>query len=162
MALGELLELILEGVDAEVASLVRQRWRMLQDDPDLDGLHRLSEALQDYPDEYPAGWWLDPVQCRYWLSLHIDWKAANEVEWQVQAIAHTLGLNPGFVGLAVRPGVMAPEVLSGAAAWLRPQGVELMLLDTGGDEYLCVPISLGRLREAFGVADRLRIRTSLL
>ena len=121
-----LLDLVLAPLEAEQPALclaVRPRLAQTRLDPDLDELGALKEALQDFPDEYPPGWWLDPAHCRWWLCLHVDWKASDEVEWQVQAIARTLGL-PGEFGSAAagRPGARVAEVLTEASGWLRVRG----------------------------------------
>jgi hypothetical protein len=84
---------------AELAELIRQRFQST-DPEDTNPLAALSDALQDFPDTYPDGWWLDPARCRWWLSLSVDWKAYDEVAWQAQAISRTLGLDTGFVSPA--------------------------------------------------------------
>lgn len=94
--MDELLELILTPLGGGLADQVRQRFEATRADPDVGELHALQDALQDFPDESPPEWWLDPARCRWWLCLHVDWKAYDEVAWQVQAIARTLGLETTF------------------------------------------------------------------
>ena len=100
--MDELLELILTPLDVGLSGQIRQRVEGGQDDPEAedDEFYVFREALQDFPDRGPPEWWLDPATCRWWLSLHVDWKAYDEVAWQVQAICRTLGLETGFVSEA--------------------------------------------------------------
>ena len=226
--MNELLDLILAPLGGGLADQVRQRFEVTRADPDLgehpdtDELHALQGALQDFPDEYPPEWWLDPARCCFWLSLHVDWKAYDEVEWKVQAIARTLGLEVDFesaeavewdgyfdhvrtlgraklsavqgaapgtlllkrlgtglvgIGRAIRkvswgeplpPARQPPsdtptmDVLGEASGWLRERGYELLYLDTGGDEYLAVPVRLDLLAQAQAAAERLDISTYLV
>ncbi|MGY2893490.1 DUF6630 family protein [Deinococcus sp. UYEF24] len=220
--MNELLELILTPLEAGLSGQVRQRVEGGKDDPEAedDGFYVFREALQDFPDKGPPEWWLDPAQCRWWLCLHVDWKAYDEVAWQVQAICRTLGLKTGFVSEAeaqwdsyfekldrlrsrpadsgsvsqvsltdrmkaalgkigkvarqISPGELmkqvrppssnssTPDVLEDASEWFRRQGYELLYLDTGGDEYLAVPVRLDLLAQARAVAERLNIPTSLV
>ena len=161
-----LLNIILTPLEAERAGLcqsVRRRFAETRLDLDHDELYALKEALQDCPDEYPPGWWLDPAQCEWWLCLHVDWKAWDEVEWQVQAIARTLELESGgFVSqVAVSPTALMLDVLAEASAWVRLRGYELLYLDTKSDEYLAVPVRQAVLNAATDVARRLNIPTFL-
>lgn len=94
--MDELLDLILAPLSGGLADQVRQRFEVTRTDPDVGEPHALQDALQDFPDEFPPEWWLDPARCRWWLALHVDWKAYDEVAWQVQAIARTLGLEVDF------------------------------------------------------------------
>ena len=95
--MDKLLDLILTPLDRGLADQIRQRFEITRADPDTDELHALQDALQNFPDEsFTDDWWLDPARCRWWLALHVDWKAYSEVEWQVQAIARTLGLEVNF------------------------------------------------------------------
>ncbi|WP_293914150.1 hypothetical protein [Deinococcus sp.] len=54
------------------------------------------------------------------------------------------------------------DVLGEASEWLRAQGYNLLHLDTGGDEYLAVPIRRDLLTQAQAAAGRLNIPTSVL
>ena len=217
--MNELLDLILAPLGGGLADQVRQRFEVTRADPDVGELHALQDAMQDFPDEsFTDSWWLDPARCRWWLCLHVDWKAYDEVEFQVQAIAHTLGLEvdfesaesvewdvyfdqpdltkaavtqalatPSLLGKltqslenfrrGIRP-VSTPEplpparqppsdtptmdVLGEASGWLRERGYELLYLDTGGDEYLAVPVRLDLLAQAQAAAEHLNISTYLV
>ncbi len=207
--MDELLDLILAPLDRGLADQVRQRFEVTRADPDLDNLWALDEALQDWPDEGPPDWW---------LALHVDWKAYGNVAWQVQAIAHTLGLEVNFesketmewdryfdqldltkaaetqalatpslleklrqylenfrrgirpvstpepLPLARQPPSNTPtmDVLGEASEWLQERGYDLLYLDTGGDEYLAVPIRLDLLAQAQAATERLDISTYLV
>ncbi|WP_424949453.1 DUF6630 family protein [Deinococcus sp.] len=161
-----MLDIILAPLEAEQPGLcqsVRQRFAETRLDLDSDELYALKEALQDAPGEYPPGWWLDPAQSRWWLCLHVDWKAWDEVEWQVQAMARTLKLEGGgFVSrVAAGPAPLMLDVLAEASAWLRLLGHGLLYLDTEGDEYLAVPVRQELLDAAADIARRLNIPTFL-
>ncbi|UQN06841.1 hypothetical protein [Deinococcus sp. QL22] len=54
----------------------------------------------------------------WWLVMQVDWKAANEVQWQAQLMCKIHGLPDIFVWNP-SPGDGVPEAL---AAWLEPQG----------------------------------------
>ncbi|MDB5044777.1 MAG: uncharacterized protein JWQ08_827 [Deinococcus sp.] len=56
----------------------------------------------------------------WWLVLQVDWKAADEVEWQAQLMCKTHGLPDVFVWTPTPGGV--PEALASFAAWLEPHG----------------------------------------
>ena len=81
--MDELLDLILAPLSGGLADQVRQRFEVTRADPDVGEPHALQDALQDFPDEFPPEWWLDPARCRWWSALHVDWKAYSEVEFQV-------------------------------------------------------------------------------
>ena len=207
--MNELLDLILAPLEPQLADQVRQRFEVERTDPDLDDLWALNEVLQDCQDEGSPDWW---------LALHVDWKAYGNVQWQVQAIARTLGLDVNFEsrqallwdeyfdlldlakasmprplparksllsklrqelenigrsksGSTPEPLPLTPEppsdtptmdVLGEASGWLRERGYELLYLDTGGDEYLAVPVRLDLLAQAQAAAERLKISTYLV
>lgn len=136
-------------------------------------LRALICALQDSPDPALPGWprpepfmpgipWQPPTS-RFWLFLTVDWKDRDEVWIQAGAIAGTLELSRFPSGI-VRPGAASPvyDHLLAAAPWFRARHFELVLLDSGGDEYLVMPIRIDLLRQAFLVADRLGVPTRLL
>jgi len=215
----DLLGLILAPLDRGRSEQVRQHVARHLNDPEAedDPFYLFREALNDIPDELSPGW---TARCRWWLCLHVDWKAYDEAAWQVQAISRTLGLESEFssatkaqwdayfaelkslrrvrtpdaedttrasvlqrlraglstVRKAVRrassaellrpirpPSSNAPtlDVLSDSADWLIQRGYDLMFLDTGGDEYLAVPVRLDLLEQARAVAERLGLPTFL-
>ena len=218
--MNELLDLILTPLQAELSGQVRQRFKSCQSDPDAqgDGLSALREALQDLSDGFPPAWWLDSDHCCWWLCLHVDWKAYDEVAWQVQAICRTLGLahKSGFeaeaqwngyfekldrlrsrhsdsgsashsslvgglrarlgrIGNAGRrqgpvvppkpsppPGTPTLDVMQDASEWLQHQGYDLLYFETGGDDYLAVPVRLDLLAQATAAAERLDSSTFLV
>ena len=176
--MDELLDLILAPLSGGLADQVRQRFEVTRTDPDVGEPHALQDALQDFPDEFPPEWWLDPARCRWWSALHVDWKAYDEVAWQVQAIARTLGLDDLFSSqevslldlqfdhpeLLTTPPSDTPtmDVLGEASEWLQERGYELLYLDTGGDEYLAFPVRLDLLARAQAALERLNVSTYLV
>lgn len=161
-----LLERLLIPLDESRRQAIRQRWQTyLRDDAGGSAeLDVLADALQDFPEAYPPDWWLDPALSRWWLCLRVDWKAADELEWQIQAIAYTLGVGqPLFISQLVdQPGVSVPDILSEAATWLRRRGYELLQVETGGDEYLAVPVRPDLLAEVLRVAHFLSLSIHLI
>ena len=107
--MNDLLELILAPLAGPHRRAVRQRWqeRWSEEKDDVDPLDIFAGALQDVPETYAPEWWLSPALSGWWLCLRVDWKAADEVAWQVQAIARTLNLPaPLFVrSVDHQPGV---------------------------------------------------------
>ncbi|WP_425147350.1 DUF6630 family protein [Deinococcus sp.] len=161
--MDELLALILEPLDAErmaeIAGRVRRGRQEALEGEELDALRA---ALQDAPDEYADGWWLDPARSRFWLCLCVDWKASDEVEWQVQGMARTLGLPGGFRSVAMsQPGSQTPDVLREAATWMQGGGFDLLGLETGSDAYMALPIRLDSLERARQEAERLGLDAPL-
>ncbi|WP_019008260.1 DUF6630 family protein [Deinococcus aquatilis] len=57
----------------------------------------------------------------WWLLMQVDWKAADEVEWQARSMCQTYGLPASFVWSSA-PGNGVPEALDAFAAWLEPRG----------------------------------------
>jgi hypothetical protein len=88
----------------------------------------------------------------------VDWKATDEVVWQVQAVARTLGI-PGVFDWQGPPNLDSShmlDVLHDATRWLEAQGVMLVGVNTGGDEYLLFPVRphrLGALQAALAQHD---------
>ncbi len=162
-SIDDLLSMILVPLETDQAALcqrIRRGFEETRQDLEEHGdeLHALSSALRDYPDEYPMDWWMDQSRCRWWLFLSVDWKASEEVEWQCQAIARSLRLEERFISTIPARAAQVLEVLTDAAAWFRQQGYELLCLNSGGDEYLAVPLRLDTLGRAIGVLDRMDIR----
>jgi hypothetical protein len=86
----------------------------------------------------------------WWLVMQVDWKAADEVEWQARLMCKTHGLPDVFVWTPA-PGDGVPEALAAFAAWLEPQGFcyRPWLRDEDADAGFVVPQALA---EAFEVA----------
>ncbi|WP_420596985.1 DUF6630 family protein [Deinococcus sp.] len=162
----QLLALILQPLEQERREAISQYWHdtVLSSEEAEGELYLLSQALHDYPEVCPPGWWLGGSFSRWWLRLRVDWKASDEVEWQVQAIARTLHIPEArFVSrVAQQVGAQVPDVLIEASAWLRRRHFELLHSDTQSDEYLAFPIRLDLLRAAFAVMDGLHWKVHLL
>ena len=136
------LEFVLAPLAAgqpEIHRLISERLDASQ--TSSDDLYSMIDPLQDTPDDFAGEWWLDPGRCRFWLCLFMDWKADEEVEWQVQAIARTLGLNSDFTNSTYgQTDVPTSTVLWEAAAWMRERGYEMVFLEVDGDNHLAVPV----------------------
>lgn len=106
-----------------------------------DERHALTQALQDTAvierlGDFEPDWWNDPHVCRWWLCVHVDWKAADEVGWQVAAAARTLNLHDAYRKSSVI-GTVEDE-LDRAEAWFAARDVALVRVPTGGDDHLAL------------------------
>lgn len=141
-----ILEVITEPLDAVLRQRIVERYQAFLESEEHEH-SALIEALGDYPDVYPPQWWLNPSLCRWWLRVHVDWKATDEVIWQVQAVARTLGI-PGVFDWQGPPNLNAShmlDMLRDATRWFEVRGVLLVGVNTGGDEYLLLPVVPHRL-----------------
>ena len=85
------------------------------------------------------------------------------MEWQLQAVARTLGLAGLFVSQAAQQtGVQVPEVLAEGAEWIRACGYELLFVETGADDYLALPVRPDLLAQAQATAHKLELETHRL
>lgn len=70
----------------------------------------------------------------WWLLMQVDWKAADEVEWQARLMCQTHGLPISFSWSSV-PSDGVPEALAAFAAWLEPHGFRYRPWLRGEDAY---------------------------
>jgi len=112
--------------------------------------HRLTDVALTYFDEYEdsaeafeEGLLGDKGQRRgQWLVIQCDWKASEEVEWQVSEVAASFGLADRWSWGAITSteSRTVPMGLCNAARWASPLGFEMLHLDLGGDAYYSVMV----------------------
>lgn len=170
--MNELLHLLTEPLQEGLKNQILERFRALQlEDPFRDVFDLLRDTLQDfpelerYPQGWPPGWWLEPNLSRWWLCLSVDWKASEEVAWQIQAISRTLELTGGYSNLSGEPVLEQTQVLDAlkhASHWLRWRDCHLVLLESGGDDYMAVIVPHPRLEAVRDAFKRLGVNSSLV
>jgi hypothetical protein len=162
----DLLGLVLAPLETdrpELCQSIRDWLEVIRADPEDygDATHVFGSALQDYPNEYPPGWWLDDTYSRWWLSICVDIKDSDQIQWQVQAMIKCLQLEQDFVSQIVVGPCEVHEQLSEAAQWFRSHGYELLCLDTQSSDFVVVPVRLELLRQACEILNDLGIRSFL-
>lgn len=106
-----------------------------------------SEALED------IALGQDGQKSGQWLVIQCDWKAPEEVEWQVAEIAASFGIperwrwGPGDEKKRTVPGGFCE-----AANWAVPLGFEMLHLDLGSDTYFAVLIKREDADDAYRAA----------
>ncbi|WP_439889799.1 DUF6630 family protein [Ralstonia sp. 25C] len=88
------------------------------------------------------------------LTVWVDWKASDEIEWQVEKLLDTLGIDARWEWAVAEPERTVALGLLDFGAWLRPHGYELLHVDTGGDDYFALPIRTDLLDDALAHAQR--------
>ncbi len=163
--MNELLLSLIEPLEQELQTQILKRFKVLQLEG-ADPLDLLCQTLQDFPrlESYPPNWWLDPHLCRWWLCLSVDWKASDEVAWQIQAIARTLELSGSYLWDFKEQSrdASVTEVLEHASHWLRGLEHALLLLETGGDEYVALVAHHDRLERVVILLEQVGISSSLI
>ncbi|QNK02798.1 DUF6630 family protein [Dyella telluris] len=86
------------------------------------------------------------------LAIHVDWKAWGEIEWQANRALRALGSPEPWSRMGGHCDVTAAGVFVELAEWLEPRGLQLVFLDTGGDEYLAFLVSQADADAAFALA----------
>ena len=164
--MNDLLHLLTEPLQEGLQTQILERFRALQLESE-DPLDRLRDTVQDFPEleDYSKAWWLEPALCGWWLCLYVDWKASDEVQWQIQAIARTLALPGRYVwnsqGLALEQ-AQVPDALEHASHWLRWREHVLLLLETGGDECMALVIHHDRLERVRILLEQVGISSNLI
>ncbi|AQW30408.1 hypothetical protein ACKZDW_17970 [Ralstonia syzygii subsp. celebesensis] len=91
------------------------------------------------------------------LSLFVDWKAHDEIEWQAAEILETLGIGASWKWTREPAQRCVAVGLLDFDGWLRPHGYQLLFLDTGCDDYFAFPIHAARLEAAQDCIHRARL-----
>ncbi|MFC0126377.1 DUF6630 family protein [Ralstonia solanacearum] len=135
-ALVELVRLVASTLeDAKVTRLVA-RARSGEEPGDSIECH-LRYALYDSDEALP-----------WTLSVFVDWKAHEEIEWQAADILETLGIGARWKWTREAAQRSVAVGLLDFDDWLRPHGYQLLFLDTGGDDYFAFPIRSAQLDAA--------------
>ncbi|HEX7987696.1 MAG TPA: hypothetical protein VF616_29570 [Duganella sp.] len=87
-----------------------------------------------------------------WLLIQVDWKASDEIDWQVNEILATRGIDDQWVwdseGKTVMQGL---QVLSG---WLAKHALSLLSIDFGHDAYYMLIVDDGIAERAIALGRR--------
>lgn len=113
----------------------------------FDAYGNASEALEDlaHPDGQKTGQWL-LIQC--------DWKAPQELEWQVAEIAISFGMpEPWYWTETDRQARTVPSGLNEVAHWAALQSFELLHLNLGSDTYFALMLRQPEANDAMQAAQ---------
>lgn len=84
-----------------------------------------------------------------WLIIQCDWKASEEVEWQIAEVATSFGIPDRWRwGAGDERARTVPGGLCEAANWAAPRGFEMLHLDLGCDTYFAILIRRDDAQEA--------------
>ncbi|RIX83279.1 hypothetical protein D3H34_07555 [Acidovorax cavernicola] len=77
-----------------------------------------------------------------WFVIQCDWKASEEVEWQIAEVASSFGISERW---SWKEGVdeqdrTVPAGLCEVADWAAPLGLEMLHIDIGSDTYYAILI----------------------
>jgi len=76
-----------------------------------------------------------------WFVIQCDWKASEEVEWQVAEVAASLGIPDRWSwGVSDERARTVPGGLCEVAKWAAPLGFEMLHIDVGSDTYFAILI----------------------
>lgn len=85
-----------------------------------------------------------------WLLIQGDWKAADEVQWQVDLLLSARGIEERWVWEIPeevhKRGTLS--VLKSLARWLQARGFALLHIDSGGDDYHALILGQSEAAEA--------------
>ncbi|RTQ32945.1 hypothetical protein EJP69_19810 [Variovorax gossypii] len=88
-----------------------------------------------------------------WLVIQCDWKAPEELEWQVAEVSASFGIAERWSwGLCDERARTVPGGLSEAANWAAPLGFEMLHIDLGSDTYFAVLIKKAEVERAYQTA----------
>ena len=75
-----------------------------------------------------------------WLVVQVDWKAHEEIEWQVAEVASSFGVPDRWSWTTPPETRTVPAGLCAAASWAASLGYELVHLDLGHDAYYALMV----------------------
>ena len=75
-----------------------------------------------------------------WLVIQIDWKAHEEIEWQVAEVASSFGVPERWNWTTPPETRTVPVGLCAVASWAASLGYELVHLDLGHDAYYALMV----------------------
>ena len=100
------------------------------------------DAAGDAPEAFAEGVLGEEGQRRgQWLALQCDWKAAEEIKWQVDEIASSFGITERWAWSDNEQGSKTVvDGLNEVARWAAPLGLNLLHIDLGGDDYCALMV----------------------
>lgn len=88
-----------------------------------------------------------------WFVIQCDWKASEEVEWQVAEVATSFGIPERWSwGVDDEKARTVPGGLCDVANWAAPLGFEMLHIDVGSDTYFAILIKRDDAEEAYQAA----------
>lgn len=149
-ALKKLVTLLTEQLGEKTQSLVLKKvidLSISEDDPVY--LFGMATSLGLDEDAFP-------------LSIYVDWKASNEIEWQANRILQALGISDEWLHIKNGDVQTAPSVLLNFDSWLKRHDYCLLHVDTGGDEFLAFSVKQSNVLIALSLAKDagMDVRTS--
>ena len=88
-----------------------------------------------------------------WFVIQCDWKASEEVEWQVSDVASSFGIPERWSwGAGDEKARTVPAGLCDAANWAAPLGFEMLHLDLESDTYYAILIKRDDAESAYQTA----------
>ena len=87
-----------------------------------------------------------------WLVIQVDWKAHEEIEWQVAELASSFGIPERWNWTTPPETRTVPDGLCAVASWAASLGYELMHLDFGHDAYYALMVKREGAGEAYQAA----------
>lgn len=159
---SELLRLLISPLSPSLQEAIWDRYEESKSEDRDDEMQLLSELLRETPDDcenLPETWWLEPRCSRWWLCIALDWKDSGEISWQVEAVARTLHLSKRFDWKAKEN--QSSEVATGLSAaghYFDHLGYRLLNVQTGGDDYLCVPVLADQAESAIQLLSQMGVQ----
>lgn len=72
-----------------------------------------------------------------WVFIQVDWKADDEIAWQLSEILSLYGVEDKWTYANTSQYSDVPKVLQNLSEWLDSRGLSLVHLETEGDWYCC-------------------------
>ena len=93
------------------------------------------------------------------LSIYVDWKSYDEIEWQANRILRNLGIEDHWSWDPEVSGKSVPAGLFNLDDWLKQHGFCLLHINTYGDDANAFPIEIESTSEVISLAKRAGIVT---
>jgi N-acyl-D-aspartate/D-glutamate deacylase len=92
-----------------------------------------------------------------WLLLQVDWKAADEVEWQANELLAVAGVAKAW-HVQGADSMTVPKVLLAFSSWVRQRGRHLLHLDLEDDAYCALLVPSGKSDEIISAAEEIGLK----
>lgn len=152
----EALAAFMELVCRQLQAAERQRLRNRV----LRSLEQLQDDDGDDADEISAGDALldalmadDGQRRRQWLMIQVDWKAWDEIDWQVNELLDTRGITERWSWTpAAQEDMNVMRGLQALEAWLNVRQLALLHVDVDADAYYALIVDQSVRTEALALA----------
>ncbi|OGT89008.1 MAG: hypothetical protein A2286_00720 [Gammaproteobacteria bacterium RIFOXYA12_FULL_61_12] len=91
-----------------------------------------------------------------WVFIQLDWKAREEIEWQVSEVLSARGLECKWDRNCLTDFDSVPQALIALSVWLSERSLALLHLDTESDSYCCFVVKgteIGDAKELGALAE---------